>query len=356
MTQRLLTAGRADWRENVNPTPMPMQVEAAWNSPMYAQPSTWYAQPQMPVPAGMGPFTQITPAQPPVSNVMTGMVSTPFGPVPAQYASTIPVPQRGVAEQPSGLAPTPTPVTRSALGSTARQDGNAIETRRVMTNITSSIFDRVSAYTGVTDVYDWLLEYRRAVSAQGVTNELALVLFDARMKDLARQWWEEYRITFATWEQAANALQARFFNEPMDSQLHDKWVACKHEPDEDLSSYFLKQQRGFTRWQPNATERDRVSKYISGLQGELGAAMVGLERRPETMADAHSMASRKQHSIQRYSFLDAPLKKQHGVKAVSFVNAIQGEQQEILYVDRTTGKPTSFESRSPRTPRDLSSV
>ena len=74
-----------------------------------------------------------------------------------------------------------------------------------------------------------------------------------------------------------------------------KHITCG--PTQTVAAYGNNVREGYRLYQPNATDEQKVNKFITGLAGRLKAAMTGLESRPDTLAKAIKVAQNKEYAL-----------------------------------------------------------
>ena len=76
-----------------------------------------------------------------------------------------------------------------------------------------------------------------------------------------------------------------------------KFECIMRGPTQTMAAYSNNVREEYRLYQPNATNEQKVNKFITGLAGCLKAAMTGLESRLDTLAKAIKVAQNKEYML-----------------------------------------------------------
>ena len=117
------------------------------------------------------------------------------------------------------------------------------------------------------------------------------------LQPTATSWLNNLNWKSMSWQEIVEAVSLNYGDKMLKIIGSSEFECITRGPTQTVAAYSNDVREGYRLYQPNATNEQKVNKFIMGLAGRLKAAMTGLESRPDTLAKAIEVAQNKEYAL-----------------------------------------------------------
>jgi len=110
------------------------------------------------------------------------------------------------------------------------------------------------------------------------------------LQPTATSWLNNLNWKSMSWRKIVKVASSNYGGKMLKIIRSSKFKCITHGPTQTVAAYGNNVHEGYCLYQPNATDEQKVNKFITGLAGCLKAAITGLESRLNTLAKAIKVA------------------------------------------------------------------
>jgi len=146
-------------------------------------------------------------------------------------------------------------------------------------------------------IVKWANEVINILTLTDVDENIAKTAVIGALQPTATSWLNDLNWKSMSWREIVEAATLNYGGKMLKIIGSSEFERITRGPTQTVAAYGNDVREGYRLYQPNATDEQKVNKFITGLAGRLKAAMTGLESRPDTLAKAIKVAQNKEYAL-----------------------------------------------------------
>ena len=146
-------------------------------------------------------------------------------------------------------------------------------------------------------IIKWANKVINILTLTDVDENIAKMAVIRALQPTATSWLNDLNWKNMSWREIVEASSLNYGGKMLKIIRNSKFECITCGPTQTVVAYDNDVQEGYRLYQPNATNKQKVNKFITGLAGCFKAAMTGLESRLNTLAKAIKVAQNKEYTL-----------------------------------------------------------